>query len=757
MQGGEEGCDLHKQKFVWAILSLFLGGCKFKNRDVGSLLDDNLPITTKLPDVRLANPPQDSNANTVKSEVIGENAAGYRYAFVTEQPPQPQDIAVTLFSNKDFVSSMLEQDNDHLINTITSNVSTMQKLKNVMGRIIANKNFVAAIIQADGIDIATVLPKLTSLMADINKLATVPANKKEALQNKIFNTFKELSANKNLVAAVTSAMIKEREFFAQVLREEKLISTILSDEELVAEIMKFKEGKIIGQIIAIPEVLLILEEIIADLLENEEFLQTLIEPDTSKEVHSMLMNILAFTQASQKKKKVPAEIKKIKTKIFTSIEKLANNRKLMAIIFATLMNEINKPAVAYDPCQDAVYSSIQDISKPITLSNLEGEGTKTICVKGVNAEGKEQESPTVHEWEKTEIPSVLLEGLPETRSASDQVHITAKPSDDSLVGYRYQVLSDITNCPPDPASYTGNVISFDTKITDRLDIEGVKILCIFGVDKDHSPATVIVSHGWNYAKNRVAQGLPRMYIKVLVDENNSFYAGDKNVKEIPIENHGGGTLHWHATVANNISWLEIKKESGSYISVANTNDASSQLGFIRGMVTRDTPENLQLRLAGPDDMSWGKPYYREGTIEFYNSNSYFRVKSVVRLFIPKLRLSAKNLYLSPTDPSGSVDVTNIGSGEMKWKVVPLPAKKNWINYFIHTSPSDPDRISFQIDSKQLPSGSNRHVQRFAVFSNGDSTGAKRCLSSVARNFVGSNHVTWNTGDCHDLTVVYTEN
>lgn len=201
----------------------------------------------------------------------------------------------------------------------------------------------------------------------------------------------------------------------------------------------------------------------------------------------------------------------------------------------------------------------------------------------------------------------------------------------------------------------------------------------------------------------------------------------------------------------NISWLHVGKTLIDWRTAVSSNDVNARLGFIRGTIAKGEKETIKLKLANPQQMNYGRPYYREGVITIHNSGSHFRAASALRLLIPKLRLEAKMLHLHADKTSGIISVENAGYGRMRWSLMPLPAKQRWLKFTPHySSGGEHDHISFSVDPSKIPAAGLHHTQYFAVFSNGDASHAARCKSSAASSFRGVEHVSWPTADCYDF-------
>ena len=453
-------------------------------------------------------------------------------------------------------------------------------------------------------------------------------------------------------------------------------------------------------------------------------------------------------------------------KIIADLQKLAQHKQLMAMLFRTLVGVVLTPQRG-DPCQEADYSGVVSLDRRIIIEHLGEEGIRALCVKGEGEDGQQQPHPTTHSWEKTIVPSLLLSGeLPASVSENEQLNIKVSASDDSLIGYRYQILSDEGNCPHTADSYPPQVHQFTARIRDRVMTQGLKILCVFGVDSDNALSSLIVSHSWFRilpTTARLVKNPPRLDIRT-GGNNNYWYPTDNTVRKVTLRNVGGGTLSWTAKVDRAINWLEIRKEHGSWVAISNSTDSAAQLGFISGEVPSDETQVLEMRLSDRQKMNYGKPYYRGRWLTIRTLHSVVPITIPVRLYVPRLQLEdqKKQVTMHAQILRKKIKVSNSGTGVLQWGVVALSSPlKNWLThsikkitkFTINDVTREQGTITLTLDPKfsnGLSAG--RYQQKFIVFSNGDSTGT-RCSNSQKR--LVERNTSQKFDSCHVITVSVT--
>ena len=102
------------------LILLMLTACKVAVRDgEGMIPDDDNRVTevTKLPYAQVANPPPDSNADTINLHVSGVHASGYRYALVS-QPAGRQNFLALLFGQVGFIGKLLNERGEEIFGRI---------------------------------------------------------------------------------------------------------------------------------------------------------------------------------------------------------------------------------------------------------------------------------------------------------------------------------------------------------------------------------------------------------------------------------------------------------------------------------------------------------------------------------------------------------------------------------------------------------------------------------------------------------------
>ena len=735
----------------WFWLVLLSVSCKpHRVGDVVSLSEKEiLPVITKeagdAPRVYLVDPPPDSNADRVDVGVAGENAIGYRYALVTTQLGERRSLAEAIFEQPQLMDKLLREHGEKLFARIVDDQEVMQKIRKVGLRIIANREFVNRIVQADGINVGQLITRVSSLLSDIENLRkATDSAERSRLKQKITSSLRTMSANRKLMSVITSAVITEGDFFAKILREERIITSVLASDQFVDELLKYEDWKLLHQLVGIPLVMEKTEQTIINLLEDQQTLTELVESSAFNSIRQLLDNskkliqqLLAGTDSAV-----------TRGKLVNDLKKLAQHKQLMGKLFRTMVGVMLTPQRG-DPCQEADYSGVVSLDRRIIIEHLGEEGIRALCVKGEGEDGRQQPTPTVHSWEKTVIPSLILSGdLPSPTTSNEQLDVKVSASDDSLVGYRYQILSDEGNCPHTADSYPQKVHQFTERIRDRVMTQGLKILCVFGVDSDNKLSSLIVSHSWfrvSLATAKLVRNAPRLDIKT-GGNNNYWYPGDSTVRKVSIKNVGGGTLSWSAKVDRAINWLEIRKEHGSWMTVSNSTDAMAQLGFINGTIPSGETQVLEMRLSDRQKMNYGRPYYRGRWITFRTLNSVVPVAIPVRLYIPRLQLDEKDgdvqVNMHAQVLRKKIKVSNGGKGALRWGIVTLPSPlQSWLTLnskrFYQFTTNDATRDLGHFSLTLNPNFSSRlrpgnYQQRFIVFSNGDSTGVNRCSADQRR-------------------------
>ena len=749
--------------YWFLLLPLLISTCRpYRVADVVSLDGQEiLPMVTKAADdaprVYLVDPPPDSNADRVDVGVAGENAIGYRYALVTTRLAEQRSLARAIFEQPQLMNKLLREHGEKLFARLADDPEVMQKIRKVGLRIIANRDFVNRIVQADGLNIAQLTTQVSGLIGDIEKLRKEKNSAEQSrLKQKVISTLRTISANRKLMSAITSAVIIEGDFLAKILREERIITEVLASDTFVNELLKYQEWQLLHQLVGIPLVLEKVQQTIINLLEDQPTLTTLVQ---SQSALGSIKQLLGNTKKLIEQLLAGTDITVTRSKIIDDLKKIAQHKQLMAMLFRTLVGVVLTPQRG-DPCQEADYSGVVSLDRRIIIEHLGEEGIRALCVKGEGEDGRQQPDPTTHSWEKTIVPSLILSGqLPAPVSENEQLNIKVSASDDSLVGYRYQLLSDEGNCPHTADSYPQQVHQFTARIRDQVMTQGLKILCVFGVDSDDALSSLIVSHSWFRIFSTTAKLVknpPRIDIRT-GGNNNYWFPGDNTVREVSIRNVGGGTLSWTAKVDRAINWLEIRKKHGSWVAISNSTDSAAQLGFISGDVPSGETQVLEMRLSDRQKMNYGKPYYRGRWLTVRTLRSVVPVTIPVRLYVPRLQLQHRQVTMHAQILRKKIKVSNSGTGVLQWGVVALPSPlQNWLThrlnklnrFTINDVTREQGTITLTLNpSNNLSAGS--YQQKFIVFSNGDSTG-KKCSNSQKR-LIESN-TSQKFGSCHQLTV-----
>lgn len=395
----------------------------------------------------------DTGDNSINVGLTGGNVEGHHYSISFSQTPEQKQLTSALLGQQMFMLRVLEKEGSRLFSKLAQSPATARKLQEVGMRLLSNKSLVNSLLKADGVDMSEVTAQVATLVAAIGALDSARTSAEEnAARIKVNNALYDLSANRNLMAAIMSALAQEGDFLAQVLLEENLISSVLGQKDFIAELMKYDEGKILSQIIDIPLALKKIEEIVAVLLANEELMRALVVPEDDEKFVQLVTSLHDLTnEIMSAEGKLSAD--RIKMKILEVMKGLTENEELFATIFTAMFKDM-------------------------------GMGS----------------APLAHNWEQTNTPTITLgRGLPNATSTAKMVEIAVSTSDRSLAGYRYRILHDEGLCPSTAKSYRGNVASFQRPITAAMQRAGLKTLCVFGVNDDHKLSSLIVSYSWFYS------------------------------------------------------------------------------------------------------------------------------------------------------------------------------------------------------------------------------------------------------------------
>ena len=397
----------------------------------------------------------DTGDNSINVGLTGGNVEGHHYAISFSQTPEQRRLTNALLGQQMFMMQILEKEGSRMFSHLAQSPTTMRKLQEVGMRLLSNKNLVNSLLKADGVDMAKVTMQVAALVTAISSLDAAKTTAEEnAARISINNALYDLSVNRHLMAAIMSTLAKEGDFLAQVLLEENLISGILGQKDFIAELMKYDEGKILAQIVDIPLALQKIEEVVAVLLSNEELMRALVVPEDDEKFATLVTNLHELTNALMfADGKDNAD--NIKTRLLEVMKSLTENEELFATIFTALFKDL-------------------------------GMGR----------------APLTHNWEETNAPTIVLGGtLPQPSSNTKQVSISISTSDKNLAGYRYRIMHNAGTCPRTSKGYHSNVSTFQRPITASMRREGLKTLCVFGVNNDHKLASLIVSYSWFYSKS----------------------------------------------------------------------------------------------------------------------------------------------------------------------------------------------------------------------------------------------------------------
>lgn len=759
--------------------------------------------------VIIENPPIDSNAESVSlvvSQPQNSNAIGYRYALVSlpskpspdspEVPPEKEtspNVLSIILGNKDFIAKLMAQHGNKLMTEALQDPDITAKVKKIGMKIVTNQNILNRIMTADGIDTSELMQIMQDVLADVGKMEKAKTAKDKAkYRNKILAAFGKIQKNKTLSDVIIDAMLQESAFIANLIREQGIISSILGKKEVIDSIMSAEGGEDLKALIDIPAVIRNLDNILADMLEDSEFVELVTEPGTRAAIENIMSYSQQIEKERKKKKKNKAKIKDLNNKLNAEMLKLGTNTELISNVMGRLLTRVPDESNdgtdddggedeveivdGVDPCETAEYSEFIAIGRRLSVE-LGDFGRKILCIVGYDADGNSQQGASKYEWERTYAPSIYFsdDGLPQIESDVSSISVTVNASDKSLAGYRYMLMHNQSSCSLEFNDYSEVVKGFTTPITETLSEPGLMLLCVYGVDSSNRIASVISFHSWYYrpaaappAKVPDEPGAPDvidptvdysnglMEARVLIAGNNYYYPGDETVKNIEIKNTGKGALSWSLKVDSNHSWLQFNKGDGNWHSVRNASDAEKKLGFVREALAVDSATTVSFRLA--KGMALGMPYYREAKFSLVNNATGFVSSFTVRLFVPRMLVSNSviGFYSNNKSAKRILVIANSGSGRLLWDIVPLPNRSNWWSMKITRNNSGTGTIEFTLNKSNLPTakGGGVSVQNFVIFSNGDSQGVEKCKSSVAANFDGSTRVRWPTADCHDFKIQY---
>lgn len=163
-----------------------------------------------------------------------------------------------------------------------------------------------------------------------------------------------------------------------------------------------------------------------------------------------------------------------------------NNSSLSVAVSGTGVESYSHALLGPNPsdnCANASYNSPVASATPIT-DTLSGDGAYILCVKGIDASGNIQDTPTSFAWSfDTEPPSqadLTLTGVPNGTNNVTDLNVTISGSD--VVSYRYKI-SETDTCSTD-SDYSGSDVLISTSITSSLSAlnDGSIFLCVRGKD-----------------------------------------------------------------------------------------------------------------------------------------------------------------------------------------------------------------------------------------------------------------------------------
>lgn len=128
-------------------------------------------------------------------------------------------------------------------------------------------------------------------------------------------------------------------------------------------------------------------------------------------------------------------------------------------------------------CQGATFSAFFPPSQRIT-DEIKGDGPKILCVKMKDNAGNLQEQPTQHSWvQDTTAPEVRIDGVFPFNPSNDKA-LNLTVSGTGVTKYKFALLNG-NSC--DSATYSAD-LPVSQKITSEIGIDGVKVLCVKGID-----------------------------------------------------------------------------------------------------------------------------------------------------------------------------------------------------------------------------------------------------------------------------------
>ena len=150
------------------------------------------------------------------------------------------------------------------------------------------------------------------------------------------------------------------------------------------------------------------------------------------------------------------------------------------------------------PCPEDSYSATIPVDTPI-MRNVAGPGMRILCVKGIDALGQVQSSPTTLVWSVVKIVPVypLVSGAPSSINYQSSVRIAvSSPTTANLVSYRYAIAKGLkTDCPKALANTQSRPMSEPIN-HDFGSYEGYVYLCVVAKDATGYEQPVRDAYQW---------------------------------------------------------------------------------------------------------------------------------------------------------------------------------------------------------------------------------------------------------------------
>ena len=599
------------------------------------------------------------------------NATSYRYAVVMTKWLQRRELAATVLSDPKFVDKLVKSVGDALIARIVQDKATMEKVKSIALQMYKNpqvrERILSGLTPAERKDLEKDLVALVSGGGGVD-------------QKKLFDTMVKLSKNNAFMTSLLSTLAMNGDFLTDVLavgEEESLLAEILDEEFINELIASGKEGDLLSRIIKLDVAVKQMEVSMQRLLADEETLRKILVPSSFKAAQD-LMNAMLGKIKELGAAILTNDVNYLRKQIATLFEDMSEQKQLIAIIFSEILFEA--AFIAYHPsfCEEdsTEWTTVRDIDGELLIDNLGDEGLAVLCLIAIDDGGNEQPAPTVEPVEPTEpteqpepaeptepedpippVPILKLGGnLPEhgSSSALRSLKVKVSATTNTLAGYRWLLLRRGGDCPFNPDVYDTHIHALPMPITTELKLAGPKTLCVFGVNQDGVLATPIASHKWELL---IVRGTARLEIS---GSTQDLYFGD--YKEIVLRNVGDEGMFWHIFSPDDIDWLEIRKETGEWISLRH---ASTQKQLVRGAMLAHSIQRLQLRVVGTvDEMREAVLYAKH-----IDSDATFPIKLKLHSGKPRLTIQNQNVDLTPEKSSTWIGIVNTNEeGTLRWKV-----------------------------------------------------------------------------------------